>query len=556
MTGTTIKRLVLGAITLIVAALLSSSLLGSLSEPQITDRLQLYQTDLLLHATEIGNPQMSRPEPETSEPGTPKPDQSLINTRNALLGNNPLGEALKQYQEVRQSAATNLKQFEQRLQKIAPNPASPPATVPTPSAPIPNRSQRLTEPQEQVKTAIRQQQELLNQLDLRIGILEAEQTKIPAALETWAGLVSRLGDRPDTQSLNNTALVETAPLAETAKVLRGMWSDPPRLLPNAEPIIQKNLEGWFRYKALSRLYQLQQRSDVLVPLQAAEQKVAQQTLVKLAIVGTLPTLGGLVGLVLLIVMGIRAFLRSRQKISGDANLVWNVPWEWDTIVQVLVVGFFFMGQIVIPVIVGAFGVSFSAFGIRARAAYTLTYYLLMAGSGLAVLYFSVKPFFPLPEGWFRATGKRNWMIWGVGGYFVALPLMLITSILNQLIWQGQGGSNPLLQIVLEEGDPIALTLFFITASIAAPVFEELFFRGFLLPSLTRYLPVWGAIGLSALIFATAHLSLSEVLPLTVLGAVLGFVYTRSRGLLASMLLHSLWNSVTMIGLFLLGSGVK
>jgi len=47
---------------------------------------------------------------------------------------------------------------------------------------------------------------------------------------------------------------------------------------------------------------------------------------------------------------------------------------------------------------------------------------------------------------------------------------------------------------------------------------------------------------------------SEVLPLTMLGAVLGVVYTRSRNLLAPMLLHSLWNSITMLGLFTLGSG--
>ena len=93
-----------------------------------------------------------------------------------------------------------------------------------------------------------------------------------------------------------------------------------------------------------------------------------------------------------------------------------------------------------------------------------------------------------------------------------------------------------------------------TAAIAAPFYEEIMFRGFLLPSLTRYFPLWGAIAISSLIFAVAHLNLSEVLPLTVLGMVLGIVYTRSRNLLSSMLLHSLWNSGTLISLFLLGSG--
>ncbi|HEY9626780.1 MAG TPA: type II CAAX endopeptidase family protein [Coleofasciculaceae cyanobacterium] len=525
MTGQTIRRLILGAITLVVIALLGTSLLGSLGEPQITDRLELYQTDLLLHATELG---------EGSGDGNAAADRA--DTYKALLGNDPLGEALKQYQKVRQSAATNLKQFETRLQQFKPDPA------PVTATPLPNRSKRITEPQQQLKTAIQQQRDLINQLDLRMGILQAQQDKTAAALTTWTELVNRLGDR-----------LEVQPLSATAKVLNGLWSDPPRLLPDAEPLIQKNLEGWFRYKSLSRLYELQQRSDVLTVLKANEQEVAQQTLIKLALVGTLPAIGGIVGLILLVVMGIRAF---RSRAAAPENLTWDVPWSWEMILQVLIVGFFFMGQIVIPLVVGASGISFAAFGIRARAAYTLTYYLLMASSGLAVLYFSIRSFFPLPEGWFRPTGKRSWFIWGVGGYFVALPLMLVISLLNQQIWQGQGGSNPLLQIVLEEGDPIALSLFFFTAAIAAPVFEEIFFRGFLLPSLTRYMPVGAAIGLSALIFATAHLSLSEVLPLTVLGSVLGFVYTRSRGLLAPMLLHSLWNSVTMLGLFLLGSGVK
>ena len=131
--------------------------------------------------------------------------------------------------------------------------------------------------------------------------------------------------------------------------------------------------------------------------------------------------------------------------------------------------------------------------------------------------------------------------------------MLAVAAINQKLWQGQGGNNPLLQAVLQESDPVALLLFFLTAAVAAPLFEEALFRGFLLPSLTRYMPVWGAILLSSFIFAAAHLSLSEIIPLTLLGAILAWVYTRSRNLLAPMLLHSLWNSATLAGLFLLGS---
>jgi membrane protease YdiL (CAAX protease family) len=180
-------------------------------------------------------------------------------------------------------------------------------------------------------------------------------------------------------------------------------------------------------------------------------------------------------------------------------------------------------------------------------------YVLVALGAFSVLYLSIKRYFPLPDDWFRFRFFSNWFLWGLGGYCTALPVVVIVSLINQKLWQGQGGSNPLLQLVLESKDNLALVIFFFTAAIAAPFFEEFLFRGFLLPSLTRYLPVWGSIFLSSLIFATAHLSLSEILPLTALGVILGVVYTRSRNLLAPMLLHALWNSGTLLSLFLLGS---
>jgi membrane protease YdiL (CAAX protease family) len=47
--------------------------------------------------------------------------------------------------------------------------------------------------------------------------------------------------------------------------------------------------------------------------------------------------------------------------------------------------------------------------------------------------------------------------------------------------------------------------------------------------------------------------LSELLPLAVLGIILGYVYYRTGNLLASMLLHSLWNGGSMLTLYLLAS---
>lgn len=523
----TLKRLVLGVLTLLVVALVGRSLVSSWNEPQITSRLQLYQTDLLLHASEWQGGEIANDS-----------DPNVTTIRTSLLGADPIESAIEQYQEVRQSAQTNLEKSQSQLEQLT---ALPQSSEFQPNLAATTRASRSSQEQ-QLKAAISQLTPLVDELDLRLGILQAQQNDVAAAIASW--------DRLGNLSTSST----TASLNQTAAVLTGLWSEPPRLLPNAEQQIQKDLEGWFRYRALTRLYELQQRQDALAALQASEQETAQQTLVKLAVVGVMPTLGLLLGTGLLIFLIAQRLLKGKQSLlAHNSDLTWSVPWDWEVVWQVLIVGFFFVGQVVLPLVLGSLGVSFANFSNRARAFYSLFYYGLMATGGLSVLYLSIKQFFPLPEGWFRFKWQGNWFWWGLGGYFVALPLMIVVSLINQQLWQEQGGSNPLLPLVLEERDGVALATFLFTAAVAAPLFEETLFRGFLLPSLNRYFPTWGAIALSSFLFAIAHLSLSEVLPLTVLGAVLGFVYTRSRNLLAPMLLHCLWNSITMLGLFLLGS---
>jgi membrane protease YdiL (CAAX protease family) len=307
---------------------------------------------------------------------------------------------------------------------------------------------------------------------------------------------------------------------------------------------------------------LQQRQDDLVNLRTQEQQSAQQALIKLASIAAIPTVGGILGVGLLIFLAIQWLITRQDSMLGAGlGTTWETPWDGEIIWQVMIVGFFFISQIllpliVVPILVKVVGLNLVAMGLRGKAVTVLVSYLIMALGGLVVLYFSLKPFFPLTEEWFRFQVKSKWILWGVGGYLVALPLVVLVSLLNQQIWQGQGGSNPIILLALQAQDRVALIIFFFTASIAAPVFEEIIFRGFFLPSLTRYLPVGASILISSLVFALAHLSLSEVLPLTTLGMILGFVYVRSRNLLAPILLHSLWNGGTLLSLFILGSGVQ
>ncbi|MEH2144609.1 CPBP family intramembrane glutamic endopeptidase [Nostoc sp.] len=522
----TLKRLVLIFVLTPIAVLLAvSALFGSWQEPQFQSRLELYQTNIALQA------QALRTEDSNHD--------NLQAIREAILGEQPLESATNQYEEARQSVQANLDKVNNKLAQLRSQPEITPIP-PKPLPEVPPTTKTSKQGQQQLQQSLKQLQKLLAELDLRLGILQAQQGQTDKALKTWSKLEQRSNINPE--------------FGETAAVLSGLWNNPPRLLPNAQQPIQKNLEGWFRSTALVQLYQLQQRQDALSAVKAAQQESAAQAVVKLAVIGTIPTLAALIGLIVLILLFAQRLLKGKASLlAQNADVPWSTPWDGETILQVFVIGFFFMGQVFVPLVLSLLPIPRPITDVRLQAFSVLVSYLLVASGALLVLYFSLKRFFPLPEFWFRFRFQDNWFLWGLGGYCAALPIVVVISLINQQLWQGQGGSNPLLQLALESRDGVALGIFFSTAAIAAPFFEEILFRGFLLPSLTRYLPVWGSILVSSLLFAIAHLSLSEILPLTALGIVLGVVYTRSRNLFAPMLLHSLWNSGTLLSLFVLGS---
>ena len=137
-------------------------------------------------------------------------------------------------------------------------------------------------------------------------------------------------------------------------------------------------------------------------------------------------------------------------------------------------------------------------------------------------------------------------------FLMVLPLVSLVGWLQGHLWGDAGGSNPLLELVLNSHNVPALACFGFTAIVLAPWFEEIIFRGALLPVAARRLGAAGGILLSAGVFAVAHLSLGELLPLLVLGCGLGWLRWSSGRLGSCVLMHALWNGLTFANLVVLG----
>jgi len=96
----------------------------------------------------------------------------------------------------------------------------------------------------------------------------------------------------------------------------------------------------------------------------------------------------------------------------------------------------------------------------------------------------------------------------------------------------------------------SLILALITASIVAPVIEELLFRGMLYGWLrTRWSAVGGGV-LSAAIFSGAHAIPLILASIFVVGLTLAIVYEKTKSTLATMTLHSLFNTIGVLAVFI------
>ncbi len=471
-----LKQILLATLTAIVVFLVSAELLSSLTEPQVQGQINLYQTNLVLQASQWQQWPQSAP-------------------ADKFLGPDPQAEAITVYQKIIQS-----------LTKLP----------------------DLTPPQQQQ----------LRQAQLQLGILYATASQADAVTQARQSWQAVINSGPNSE-------------AKLAEILRQLWQTPPISPPAPPAEITTQLQGWFRSQALKQFWTIKNNPAELANLTTQMQAAAQAALIRLGLIALMPLIGSVIGIGLLIIWGVQQY---RQRQVQVAQLEITIPWTADTTLAVMVswfTAFFGISFILMPLLlqlVGGRGIMTTPL---AQALYALITYGLMMAAGFGILIYNWRRFGKPVGHWLSFSPKKWWWAWSLAGYFVALPLVLLTSLLSQQLLHNQGGGNPLLEVILSSRDYSSFAILWFMVAILAPIFEETLFRGFLLPSLLPQMRPALAMLTSGGLFAVAHLNVADLLPLTVLGIILGYVYWRSGNLWAAILLHGIWNSGSFIGLLLL-----
>lgn len=132
-------------------------------------------------------------------------------------------------------------------------------------------------------------------------------------------------------------------------------------------------------------------------------------------------------------------------------------------------------------------------------------------------------------------GALKWMLATIGAYLVFAA-----------IYAGIFGS-PHQEDIAESFGAIPVQILLIV--IAAPISEEVCFRGLLFGGLRTRLPRIGAALISGLIFGGLHATtgISAVIPLMFFGFILALLYEKTGSIVPGILLHMLNNAVALIG---------
>jgi len=192
----------------------------------------------------------------------------------------------------------------------------------------------------------------------------------------------------------------------------------------------------------------------------------------------------------------------------------------------------------------------------AEALFTACVYVL---SGLLALLYLAYRLRSVGWSWrlvgFTTRNPFRDILWGIGGYAAALPLLLIAGVISRFVGRFvESPTNPVIPLFAETETLVGRAILFALAVLIAPFVEELFFRGVLFNSFRAKWSVAAGIVLSAAVFASVHPLPVQFLPIFVLGSVFATLFHERGSLLSSAVAHGLNNCVLFVLILILTGG--
>ena len=153
----------------------------------------------------------------------------------------------------------------------------------------------------------------------------------------------------------------------------------------------------------------------------------------------------------------------------------------------------------------------------------------------------------------RDLGLHRPRDWGLvafavlGAYAAVLGYMLLIAVAEAVTGAdlsriSRGNGIP----AIEGSTPLVWAILAVAVTVAAPLCEELFFRGLVFRALATLRGPTIGIVVSGLAFALVHFNVSVIVPFTVIGMIFAWTYRSSGSLWTTIAAHAIFNSISFV----------
>jgi membrane protease YdiL (CAAX protease family) len=166
------------------------------------------------------------------------------------------------------------------------------------------------------------------------------------------------------------------------------------------------------------------------------------------------------------------------------------------------------------------------------------FHIVQAGYGLPVSSLGLK--------------THNWksdILIGLKHYLIVLPLIIASGFIVNYALRMFGiepEQQDIINSIMSEDSLGVLTFMFFFGTLAAPIVEELLFRGFFQTALRITYNKTQAILISGFVFALIHWNFHVFLQIFILGLLLAYIFEKTGSLVAPIFVHICHNTTTLV----------
>ncbi|WP_173915353.1 CPBP family intramembrane glutamic endopeptidase [Halobacillus sp. Marseille-Q1614] len=217
------------------------------------------------------------------------------------------------------------------------------------------------------------------------------------------------------------------------------------------------------------------------------------------------------------------------------------PWTWKTFISLLLLEFLFV------MIVVKYGIQelLEQWFDNSLYSGTLTGIVIAMVLITGVYFIALRPKqLKWNEVGVRAFPAKDWrriLLWTlllmIGGF----------AVLTFISYFGHTSENSKTESLQQNLSLMTLLIGLISAAVISPIYEEIFYRGFLYRWLrTRVGMTWGIL-ISSLIFTAAHYPTTNTMPINFMdGVVFAWAYERTNSIWPGVIVHGLVNGISIL----------